>query len=125
MNFVSKCFVLSLTLMCFGQPAFSIQMVNEVWSVKKDAVAIKILERGGTVDTVNSDKKTISIDGRTYMLAATPVVIHSASGKEIQEVGSIRAGTKIRFNTTKNNYAAQEQIVEMWISETGKSPKSK
>ena len=125
MNLVSKSIVLSLIFICLEQPAFSIQVVNEARSPTNGGVATKIVERGGTVDTVSSEKKTIAIDGRSYTLAAAPVVVHSASGKDIQGVGSIRPGTKVRFNTTKNNYAAQEQIVEIWISETIKASKAK
>lgn len=124
MNVVSKFLVLSLTFICLEQPAFSIQVVNEARSPSTGMVPIKVVERGGTVDTVNSEKKIIAIDGRSYVLAAA-VVVHSASGKDIQGVGSIRPGTKVRFNTTKNNYAAQEQIVEIWISETSKASKAK
>lgn len=125
MNLVSKFLVLSLTFICFERPAFSIQVVTEARSTIKGAAAIEIVERGGTVDSVSGDKKTISIDGRSYTLAAAHVNVHTASGKDIQGIGSIRAGAKIRFNTSKNNYAAQEQIVEVWISETSKSAKTK
>jgi uncharacterized protein YgiM (DUF1202 family) len=121
MNHVSKFLVLSLTFICLEQRAFSIQVVNEARSPSKSVDSAKIVERGGTVDIVSSDKKTIVIDGRSYVLAAASVVVHSESSKDIQRVGSIRPGTKVRFNTTKNNYAAQEQIVEIWIASQVKS----
>lgn len=125
MNLVSKFLVLSLTLLCLEQPAFSIQLVNEARPTSAGTATTKMIERGGTVDSVNNDKKTLVVDGRNYSLAASPVVIHAASSKDTLALGSIKPGTKIRFNTTKNNYSAQDQIVEIWISETGKLTKRK
>lgn len=125
MSSVVRLFVMGVTMVAFWQPAFSTQVANQARPNDARGVTINTVERGGTVDAVNIEKKKITVDGHSYGLAAAPVIVHSIPGKDSQGLGSIRSGMKIRFNTTKNNYAGQDQVVEIWLSDVGKASTKK
>lgn len=117
---VVRLFVMGVTMAALWQPAFSTQVANQARPNDTRGVTVNTIERGGTVDAVNIEKKTITVDGHSYGLAAAPVVVHRTAGQDSQGLGSVAPGMKIRFHTTRNNYAGQDQVVEIWISNVGK-----
>lgn len=123
MSFTHKLLVLSITIVCLVRPAFSVQVINES-RPKNSFVTTTTVERGGTVDSVNT-KKSITVDGQTYGLASTPLIVHTPTGIDTKGLGAIRAGARIRFNTTKYNYAGLDQVTEIWISDYGKGTNKK
>lgn len=125
MSSVFRLLVMGITMASFWQPASSIQVANQARSNNASVVTTNTVERGGTVDAVNIKKNTIVVDGHSYSLAAAPLVVHSTPGKGNQGLEWIRPGMKIRFNTTKNNYSGQDQVVEIWISDVGKASTKK
>lgn len=124
MSFTRKFLVLSITIVCLVRPAFSVQVINES-RPNNSFVTTNTVERGGTVDSVNTQKKSITVDGQTYGLASTPLIVHAPPGNNTTGLGAIRTGARIRFNTTKNNYAGLDQVVEVWISDYGKGTNKK
>jgi hypothetical protein len=124
MSFAHKLLVLSITAVCLVRPAFSVQVINET-RPKNSFVTTNTVERGGTVDSVNTQKKSITVDGQTYSLASTPPIVHAPPGIDTKGLGAIRAGARIRFNTTKYNYAGLDQVTEVWISDYGKGTNKK
>lgn len=124
MSFTHKLLVLSITIVCLVRPAFSVQVIDES-RPKNSFVTTTTVERGGTVDSVNTQKKSITVDGQTYGLASTPPIVHAPPGNYITGLGAIRAGARIRFNTTKYNYAGLDQVTEVWISDYGKGTNKK
>lgn len=125
MSFAASLFVLSFTALFLGQPASAVQLVSQGRPSNNGIVTNSTVERGGTVDAVNTEKKTITVDGRIFAWGVAPVIFHVAPGKDAQGAASIPPGTKIRFNTSKNNYAGEEQIIEVWITEAAKQPRKK
>ena len=109
MSFTRNFLVLSVTIVCFVRPALSVQIINES-RPNNSFVTTKTVERGGTVDSVNTQKKTITVDGQTYGLASTPLTVHASPGNNTTGLEAIRAGARIRFNTTKNNYAGLDLL---------------
>lgn len=81
-----------------------------------------IVERGGTINIVNSTQKTLVIDGVSYLLPATPVTLHDAVGKPLSKNFVLKAGMQIRFNTSKKAGAAKDEIREIWVTRLDGKP---
>ena len=73
------------------------------------------IERGGTITDMNPEKKTITVDGAAYPVAAATKVYAAdvaASGH------SLKKGMMIRFTTVKDRVSGQEKITGIWITKT-------
>lgn len=116
MRSILRCFVSSVAIATLWQPAFAVLVANQPPPSPASMATTGTVERGGTVGAVNIGKRTLTVDGRTYALTAMPVSIHGSAGNENEKLLSLKPGTKIRFNTSKNNHAGQDQISEIWIS---------
>lgn len=116
MRSILRCFVSSVAIATLWQPAFAALIANQPPPGPASVATRGTVERGGTVGAVNLGKRTLMVDGRTYALMAMPVSINGSAGNEKETLLSLRPGTKIRFNTSKNNHAGQDQINEIWIS---------
>jgi hypothetical protein len=97
------------------QPALAIRIENQFESSTPIRNATGIVERGGTVDVVDLRKKSLVVDGVTYVLPVNPISTHTLNGQVSANAQALKIGTQIRFNTSKNNYSAQEQVSEIWI----------
>lgn len=105
----------SLLAAAVAAPALAVQLSNQPPSNVANVKTTGAVERGGTIDVVDMQKKTITVDGVKYALPSMPVAIHASTGATIGTVAELTAGTKIRFNTSKYNYAAQDQVNEVWV----------
>lgn len=74
------------------------------------------IERGGMINSIDLDHKTISIDGITYPLPTSSVSIHPGGHRVEGKNLSLEKGMLIRFNTVKEKYSDREIIKEIWIS---------
>ena len=84
-----------------------------------------VIERGGTVEMADLKQRTLMVDGQTYALSAGALIIHGPSGAPSNKPQELKRGMKIRFNTSKANYSAQEQVIEIWIVPEAPKPKPK
>lgn len=110
-------FVISSILMLVGaSPASAVKVSNQNLAAPATSSANRIVERGGTVDAVNLTKKTIVVDKIKYALPVVPVKVHAPSGTSELKTTTLKAGTQIRFNTSKENFAGQEQVSEIWVT---------
>ena len=75
------------------------------------------IERGGTVNAFDWNKKTIVVDNVAYPLAQTPVVVHGPASQRPAKAFELRPGMQIRFSSSKNNFSAQDQVVEIWVTD--------
>jgi hypothetical protein len=66
----------------------------------------KTIGRGGTVNSVNRQGRTITVDGITYPLAS--------SFNEVPAI--LKKGTKIRFETIKDSLSRKEIIIGISIA---------
>ena len=71
------------------------------------------IERGGTITDVNSDKRTIAVDGITYPFVFSVAV--TAADNLFSSHQSLRKGMRIRFVTTKDSAKGQERVTEILI----------
>lgn len=120
MSSVVRLFVMGVTMAVFWSPTFSSQVVNQARQNNASMFTKNVVERGGTVEAVSIENKTITVDGHTYGLASASIIIHGTNGKDSQGLGSLRPGSKVRFNTTRNNYAGRDRVIEIWISDVGR-----
>lgn len=102
-------------LLAVSAPALAVQVSNQPQSNAASANTTGVVERGGTVDAVDMQKRTLIVDGIKFALPSKPVSIHASTGTTIKNATELTAGTKIRFNTSKYNYSAQEQVNEIWV----------
>lgn len=116
MNFMHQLTISGALLLVISQGALAVQVSNQVALGTTGVRASGTVERGGTINTVDLAHKSLVVDKVKYALPATPVKVHSLAGKVEERNGQLKVGMQIRFNTSKANYAAQEQIKEIWIT---------
>lgn len=119
MNLIRQIIVLSTLLLAVSQPTMAVQVRGQSAPIPAGASSTGPIERGGTVDAVDFGKKTIIVDKVKYALAAMPVKVHAPTGTGNEKAFQLKAGMQIRFNTSKSNYARQEQVQEIWVTSLG------
>ena len=81
------------------------------------AAPLPTIERGGTVNAVDWRKKTIVVDNVAYALAQVPVLVHGPANQRPAAAFEVKPGMQIRFSSSKNNFSAQDQVVEIWVTD--------
>ncbi len=114
MRSIHKLLFASAALAALSQPALSVMVANQPKPAANSQPATSTVERGGTVEAIDTDKKTLTVDSRSYALASSGVVVHNTSNAS-DSLKSLKPGTTIRFRTNKNNLASQEQVTEIWM----------
>ena len=125
MNLIRQLIALSVLVLAASQPSLAVQVSNQMASSPASANATGFLERGGTIDAVDPAKRTMVVDKVKYPFSAMPVKIHAPAGTSNDKAFQLKAGMQIRFNTSKSNYAVQEQVQEIWVTSVGKNPLKK
>ena len=105
----------SAVLLTCAAPALAVQVSNQPQFHASKTTTSSVVERGGTVDAVDTKNGTIAVDGVKYTLSSSPVAIHASSGTAIKNAAELTAGTTIRFNTSKQSYSTQGQVNEIWV----------
>ena len=75
------------------------------------------IERGGTVNAVDWRMKTIVVDNVSYPLSHTPVVVHAPANQRPVKPFELKPGMQIRFSSSKQNFSAQDQVNEIWVTD--------
>jgi O-antigen ligase len=75
------------------------------------------VERGGTVGAVDWRKRTLVVDDVTYAISASPVTVHGPDGQRSAKTVDLKPGMQIRFSTSRQNFSANDQVVEIWVTE--------
>jgi len=110
-----KSALLSLVAAMFWQPVLSLTVKGG--PPPSPAIATpSSIERGGTVEAINLDKKTLTVDGQSYKLSPTLTTMHGLTDKGDEKLQTLKPGTKVRFSSKKNAYSGQEQVVEVWVN---------
>ncbi|MEI8169009.1 MAG: hypothetical protein WCG50_05005 [Rhodoferax sp.] len=125
MNLIRQFVIACATFSMIGQPALAVKVVNEPPQNSVYVSSTGLVERGGTVDAVDFGKKTIVVNKVKYVLATTPIKVHAPTRKSDDKAFQLKAGMQIRFNTSKANYAMQEQVLEIWVTGLGSKPVKK
>ena len=83
-----------------------------------------VVERGGTVTSFDPAKKIVVVDKVPFALNAMPVKIHPP-GAVNEKNFVLKPGMQIRFNTSKENFSAQDKVLEIWVTSLGSKPAAK
>lgn len=75
------------------------------------------VERGGTVGAVDWRKRTLIVDGVAYAISASPVVVHGPDGQRNTKAVDLKPGMQIRFSTSRQNFSASDQVIEIWVTQ--------
>ena len=120
MNPIHQVFLLTVFVASTAQPALAVQMRNA--STPPSATpTTSVIERGGTVTAFDPIKKVVEVDKVAYALNAAPVKINhrdAASDKNF----ILKPGMQIRFNTSKENFSAQDKVLEIWVTKLDSKP---
>ncbi len=77
------------------------------------------IERGGTVGAVDWRKRTLVVDNVAYPISASPVVVHGPDRQRNSKTVELKPGMLIRFSTSRHNFSADDQVIEIWVTDTG------
>ncbi|WP_313953682.1 hypothetical protein [Accumulibacter sp.] len=113
--------VVSALLIFTVQPSLAIQPggLNAVQTTS--ASSTNLVERGGTVDAIDSNNRTIVVDGVSYEFQSVSVKINPLAGDSKQKAFKLKAGMQIRFSTARNYSSGRDQVREVWVSSVGGS----
>ena len=89
------------------------------------ASSTTVVERGGTVTSFDPAKKTITVDKVQFTMNSMPVKVHAPGGTSNANTFVFKPGMKIRFNTSKENFSAQDKVQEIWVTSLGDKPAGK
>lgn len=109
-------------LVVVSQPILAIQASNSPATVSARVAPVGVIDRGGTIDSVDMAKRTIVVDNVKFVLPSMPVKVHGPADRNNEKNFQLKTGMQIQFVTTKANYAGQEQVQEIWV--TGFSSKA-
>ena len=125
MNSIRQLIVSSTVLLAISQSSLAVQMRNENPPNPAIASSTGVVERGGTVTSYDPAKKTIGVDKVQFALNAMPVKIHPLAGTGNDKNFILKPGMQIRFNTSKENFSAQDKVLEIWVTSLGGKPAAK
>ncbi|MEO8543619.1 MAG: hypothetical protein ABI434_08555 [Burkholderiaceae bacterium] len=83
------------------------------------------VERGGTVGAVDWRKRTLVVDNVAYPISASPVIVHGPDGQRDSKTVELKPGMQIRFSTSRSNFSATDQVVEIWVTDMRTRPVGK
>ena len=110
-------FAISYTLLlAVSQPVLAVQPGGQIAPSPSTVNTTGNIERGGTVNAIDLQKKTIVVDGVSYPISAGSVKIHTLSNKTSERISELKAGMQIRFSSSKDNWSRQEQVREIWVT---------
>ena len=116
-------FIVSIVLMiAISQPALAVQVRNQSAPAPASVTTTGVVERGGTVTSFDLARKTIVVDKVQFTLNAMPVKIHPPAGSGNEKNFVLKPGMQIRFNTSKENFSAQDKVLEIWVTSLGGKP---
>lgn len=117
-----KFIVLIVLMIAISQPALAVQVRNQSAPGPASVATTGLVERGGTVTSFDLAKKTIVVDKVQFALDAMPVKIHPMAGTSNEKDFVLKPGMQIRFNTSKENFSAQDKVLEIWVTSLGGKP---
>lgn len=79
--------------------------------------ASSVVERGGTINAIDSSKQTIVVDGTVYAYNEKLVAIHDSSRMKATNRTVLKPGMKIRFSTVTDFSSGIHRVREIWISQ--------
>ena len=120
MNLYSR-IAMGALLLNVSQLSFAILAGPPVASVPTGSNPTATVERGGTINLVDRNKKIVVVDGITYPYSPE-IKTHAVQGKAQGKPPELKAGMQIRFNTSKERISAPDRINEIWVTSLDGKP---
>lgn len=73
-----------------------------------------LVERGGTITSIDLKKRHVVVDGVAYALVPATKIHVSAPGSSASNV--LRQGHQIRFTTLRSKGAGLEEVTQIWVT---------
>ena len=124
MHTTRKIIVSTVVLIAVSQTALAVQMRGQTAPAPASVTTTGVVERGGTVTSFDPAKKIVVVDKVPFALNAMPVKIHPI-GAGNEKNFALKPGMQIRFNTSKENFSAQDKVLEIWVTSLGSKPAAK
>lgn len=124
MHTTRKIIVSTVVLIAVSQTALAVQMRGQTAPDPASVTTTGVVERGGTVTSFDPAKKIVVVDKVPFALNAMPVKIHPI-GAGNEKNFALKPGMQIRFNTSKENFSAQDKVLEIWVTSLGSKPAAK
>lgn len=125
MNFLHQLLLFTALLGTSVQPAVAVQMRNPPSTDSANAKpTTSVIERGGIVTSYDLVKKIVVVDNVPFTLTSSPVKIHQR-GESNDKSFILKPGMQIRFNTSKENFAVQDRVLEIWVTKLDEKPATK
>lgn len=102
-----------VSLLAANVPALAVKINNQSQSSAIRANSSEPIERGGIVDFVDMESKTMSVDGTIYTLPQSPLELYAVTGAGLGNVYELTRGTKIQFKTSQYNFSNKNQVNEI------------
>ena len=116
-------FIVSIVLLiAASQSALAVQLREPSAPAPASVATTGLVERGGTVTSFDLAKKIVVVDKVQFTLTAMPVKIHPPAGSGNEKNFVLKPGMQIRFNTSKENFSAQDKVLEIWVTSLGGKP---
>ena len=115
MNSSIRCVVSAALLLVISQSTLAIQPGGLSAASSSSVSTTSVVERGGTINTVDSKKRTLVVDGVAYELLSN-AKLNPLPGNATQKAVQLKAGMKIRFSTVKNYSSGQNEVREVWVA---------
>ena len=116
-----KFIISTVLLIAASQPALAVQLRDPSAPAPASVTTTGLVERGGTVTSFDLAKKIVVVDKVPFALNAMPVKIHPL-GAISEKNFVLKPGMQIRFNTSKENFSAQDKVLEIWVTSLGGKP---
>jgi hypothetical protein len=102
-----------------GSTAMAIQPTgaNQPSAAGNVATSPSRVERGGTVGAVDWRKRTLVVDNISFPISASPVVVHGPDSQRDAKAFDLKPGMQIRFSTSRQNFSANDQVIEIWVTD--------
>ena len=122
MHTTRKFTISTVLLIAASQPALAVQLRDPSAPAPTSVTTTGLVERGGTVISFDLAKKIVVVDKVQFTLNAMPVKIHPLAGTGNEKNFVLKPGMLIRFNTSKENFSAQDKVLEIWVTSLGGKP---
>lgn len=122
---IRQLIVSSTVLLAISQSSLALQMRGQNPPSPASASSTRVVERGGTVTSYDPAKKIIVVDKVQFVLNSMPVKIHPPPEISNEKNFVLTPGMQIRFNTSKENFSAQDQVQEIWVTSLDGKPTAK
>ena len=115
---MKKAIAVSISILCgavFAPVSLAVTTVGGGLYDKALTVTPTSVERGGTVNAVDQEKGTISVDDGVYRFDPKTVPIHPSSRSGASKLSVMPIGSKIKFRTSRTTSSDLETVTEVWV----------